>query len=157
MKRLGLLLITLVLLGGCARAATPGGTITPDTPGPSIPGTPVDLEISCPVFYRDSVESPGDEGDGVTLVSDGDTGTVEREHLTFTATYLDDGFEGRAVSIHVKEDGRAVMSHLLQIPRDRVPENQFEGGHGFTGLLYAYASGGAEMQYWCTAHALRDQ
>jgi hypothetical protein len=31
------------------------------------------------------------------------------------------------------------------------PSNQFNGGNGFTGLVYAYLTSGAELQYFCRA------
>jgi hypothetical protein len=151
-------LLGLLLLAGCASTLeAPGSTIRPDTPTPPTQGPPVDLEIACHVFYRDSVEKSPDEGETLILVSDGDVARVERAKLTFEARYSDDGFEGRSLSIHVTEGGRAVGSHLYQLRRDAAPVNEFEGGHGFTGLAYAYSAAGAEMQHWCEARVLRDQ
>lgn len=149
--------VLLLLLAGCARVTGPGDQITPDTPTPTVPGPVVNLEIVCQVFYRDSVEEPPDEGESVTLVSDGDVGRIERGSLVFEARYVDDEFEGRALSIHVTEGDRAVASHLYQLGRDAAPVNEFEGGHGFTGLAYTYAADGAELQHFCTARVLRDQ
>ncbi len=147
-----------LLLAGCAGTLeAPGSTIRPDTPTPTIQGAPVDLEIACHVFYRDSVEESPDEGEILILVSDGDVARVERAKLTFEARYSDDEFEGRSLSIHVTEGDRAVTSHLYQLRRDAAPVNEFEGGHGFTGLAYANAADGAEMQSWCDARILRDQ
>ncbi|MEX2458386.1 MAG: hypothetical protein WD770_05320 [Actinomycetota bacterium] len=157
MRRTPLLLMVVALLAGCARASGPGDQITPDTPTPTTPGPVVNLEISCQVFYRDNVEESPDEGESVTLVSDGDVGRIERGALVFEARYLDDGFEGRALSIHVTEGDRPVSTHLYQLRRDETPVNEFEGGHGFTGLAYSYSSHGAELQHFCTARALRDQ
>ncbi|HUV93017.1 MAG TPA: hypothetical protein VMV80_08020 [Anaerolineales bacterium] len=40
--------------------------------------------------------------------------------------------------------------HALSLPIDSGPQNQFIGGHGFTGLNYSYQpDSGAELQYWC--------
>lgn len=50
--------------------------------------------------------------------------------------------------------GDTVVLHttLYQLPLDSGPQNQFIGGHGFTGLNYSYApASGAELQYWCVA------
>jgi hypothetical protein len=150
--------LPLLLLTGCASTLeTPGGTIRPDSPSPTSPGAPIALEISCHVFYRDTVEESPDEGETVTLVSDGDETRVERARLTFLARYSDDGFEGRSLSIHVTQGERSVTSHLYQLRRDAAPVNEFQGGQGFTGLAYAYSADGAEMQHWCDAHVLRDQ
>jgi hypothetical protein len=151
-------ILGLLLLAGCAgMAGTPRSTIRPDTPTPTTPGPVVNLEITCQVFYRDSVETALDGGETVTLLTDGDQARVDREHLNFVAGYSDDEFEGRALSIGVSEGERGITSHLFQLRRDSAPVNDFEGGHGFTGLAYVLSSGGAEMQHFCTARALRDQ
>ncbi len=170
-------LIVLVLLAaGCARAANPSGTgtVLPDCdPASPVskassppncapvsttePGSVVDLEITCQVFYREGVEEQLDQGETLTLVANGDEAIVRRDHLTLRARYFDDEFEGRSLVIDISEGDRQVMRELYQLRRDAAPANDFEGGHGFTGLVYTYAEGGAEMQYFCTAHALRDQ
>ncbi len=45
------------------------------------------------------------------------------------------------------------QSTLYQLPPDSGPQNQFGGGHGFTGLNYSYAPDStAELQYWCAVN-----
>jgi hypothetical protein len=157
MRRIVAVAASLVLLVACARTGQPQDTIRPDTSTPASAGPAVDVELTCEVFFRSAVTAQLDQGEVVTLVADGDVARVERDPLTFEAAYTDDEFDGRSVSIRITEGDRAVMSHLLQMARDRAPENQFVGGHGFSGLLYAYSAEGAEMQYWCQARPLRDQ
>jgi hypothetical protein len=159
MRRFIALLGLVLALPACAGAGagSPGGTIAPDTPGTTTPGAPVDLEITCSVFYRPSVEVAPDEGETISLVADGDVARVDRPNLNFVARYFDDEFEGRSLSIGVSEGERGITSNLYQLKRDAAPANDFEGGHGFTGLAYVLSSGGAEMQWFCQARALRDQ
>jgi hypothetical protein len=56
--------------------------------------------------------------------------------------------ESLSVRIWSRRDGKAATSGLYQFGPRR-PLNQFDGGHGFTGLVYAYLPTGAELQYFC--------
>jgi len=73
--------------------------------------------------------------------------------MGFQARFQDDQFEGRALSIAVTnlETGAEISRQLYQFDPQNPPENQFIGGHGFTGLHYVYHPGSeAEMQYFCS-------
>lgn len=122
----------------------------------SEPAPVLDAEFACHVFYRSSVTKPPDNGEVVTVSKNGDVVRVEREQLEFKASYFDDPYDdGRALKLHVTEHGREVVNQLYQLPRDALPSNSFfRGGHGFTGLAYAYSVSAAEMQFWCEARAL---
>ena len=54
-------------------------------------------------------------------------------------------------------DGPLALSRTLyQLSRQQPLQNQFDGGHGFTGLVYVRApTSAAELQYWCTANEER--
>jgi hypothetical protein len=55
-------------------------------------------------------------------------------------------------SVRAKSPRTVLHSTLYQLPLDSGPQNQFVGGHGFTGLNYSYAPGStAELQFWCEA------
>jgi hypothetical protein len=68
-------------------------------------------------------------------------------------SYSDDEFEGRGVSISANPtEGQGGTSVLYQIDRETPPQNEFLGGHGFTGLHYVrHPSGGQTFQFFCTA------
>ena len=60
--------------------------------------------------------------------------------------------EGRFLKVSVSsiEDDREVTSQLYQLSKTGPPQNEFHGGHGFTGLSYAYhPTSPSELQYWC--------
>jgi hypothetical protein len=60
----------------------------------------------------------------------------------------------RALRLWVTEAGETaeLTAQLYQLERSSGPQNQFVGGHGFTGLNYVYHPvTGAELQFWCTA------
>ncbi len=112
------------------------------------------LEVECQVFYRSSPAAGGFEERTLTLDSGDPAGSVEFDDLAFNAQYLDDAFEGRALSISVTDPGtgRQHSAHLYQMDPERAPSNEFIGGHGFTGLAYAYhPTSSAEMQFFCLA------
>jgi len=73
----------------------------------------------------------------------------------FTVLYTSDDFEGRSLLTRI-EDGsgsepHAIERRLFQLGDDS-PQNEFVGGHGFTGLSYVYhPTSGAELQYMCQA------
>jgi hypothetical protein len=60
----------------------------------------------------------------------------------------------RNLRLWVTDAAETAVAHstLYQFEPDSGPQNQFVGGHGFTGLNAAYqASSGAELKYWCAA------
>jgi hypothetical protein len=124
------------------------------TPGEDMLGgrESVALEIECQVFYRPSVgQSPGD-GTVIDLVGHGDRGTSEYTDMVFDAQFNDDPGEGPSlvISVTAKDSGDQILRQLYQIDRAKGLQNQFIGGHGFTGLVYVYhPASSAELQYFC--------
>jgi hypothetical protein len=111
--------------------------------------------IVCTAAYRISTSEPLTEPDTIRLE---DTDTVQSLpyiYLELHAQYTAGRVDGeRALRLWVTPTGEdtEVVSQLFQLPTDRGPTDQFRGGHGFTGLTYAYGPvSGAELQYWCEA------
>ncbi len=136
---ISLLLLPLILLG-CTLAAPDSG------------GTSENLEaVVCEVFYRPGAGQPLAAAPPITLAGN------ERQGETFTAMgfeafYQEDEFEGLALSVVIvdQETGAEISRQLYQFDPENFPENQFIGGHGFTGLNYVFHPGSsAEMQYFC--------
>jgi hypothetical protein len=151
MKILGLsgfalaLVTILASLVGCSPQAG-----TPREQGP------VSLGIECQAFYRPSVEQAPDEGTVINLSGHGDLGRAEYADMVFDAQFNDDPGEGPSlvISITTREGGDQILRQLYQIDREEGIQNQFIGGHGFTGLIYVYhPASTAEMQYFCRADA----
>lgn len=75
--------------------------------------------------------------------------------MTFHAAYRTGAVDNeRSLRVWVTDAAETAVSHstLYQLEPDSGPQNQFVGGHGFTGLNYSYAPGStAELQYWCEA------
>jgi hypothetical protein len=129
----------LVLLALGAAACGGGGDEQEDADGP----------IACHTASRGSVTLPIDEERAVELAP-GRPVTHEHGRLVWHAEHVVDAGEGESLVVRVEsQDGALVTSSLLQL--DGRPANDFRGGHGFTGLQYAYDAGGAELQWWCTA------
>jgi hypothetical protein len=110
--------------------------------------------ITCNTAYRSSSGVPIEREENVIF---GDMDAIESVNfadLTFNAQYSGGEMNNeRALRLWVTEAGGNVelLSQLYQLAQDSGPQNQFVGGHGFTGLNYAYhPTTGAELQFWCT-------
>lgn len=139
------LFAVLVLLLGCSAPAGP-----PDEQAATI------SDIECQAFYRPSVGQAPDDGMVITLGGQGDSGTAEYADMVFDVRLSDDPGEGPALIIAVtaKDGGEQILRQLYQIDRAKGLHNQFIGGHGFTGLVYAYHPvSTAELQFFCSVGA----
>jgi hypothetical protein len=145
MKTIHLGMITLLLLPltllGCSSAAL-------DSDGTS--GIPE--AVVCETFYRPGPGQPLATAPPISLEGNQRRGETFAA-MAFEAFYQEDEFEGRALSVVVMdlETGREISRQLYQFDPQNPPENQFIGGHGFTGLNYVFQSGSnAELQYFCS-------
>jgi hypothetical protein len=93
--------------------------------------------------------------DTLRLPDEDSTGSIPYIYLEFHAAYTDGRADGeRALRVWVTPTGTddVIVTHLYQLPADDGPTDQFVGGHGFTGLNYAFDPvSGSELQYWCEA------
>ena len=102
-------------------------------------------DIQCSVFYRESnTVSFVPENERVIVLGPGDSATETLGSYRFQASFLSDPYEGSSLVIDVGE-----LHWLFQL-REVAPENQFIGGHGFTGLVYvSYPGTTEELQFFC--------
>lgn len=112
--------------------------------------------ITCTAAYRSSVEVGIEQEEIVTFTDKGDEQSATYADMIFHATYsTGEADNERALRVWVTDGGGTTVyqSTLYQLPIDSGPQNQFIGGHGFTGLNYSYApDSSAELQYWCVAN-----
>ena len=157
MKRL--LVLVPVALVACG---SPSAGITP-TAQQSSSGDELQ-RIDCQVAYN-----PARTGKSATLTvpvgQDGaqqHTDSVRFRQMAMRISYFDDGFETPAFNAVVKSTGAMedISARLYQLERvsdeqgapAKRPDNEFVGGHGFTGLAYEFdPDSRAEIQYWCEA------
>ena len=127
--------------------------------------------ISCTAAYRATVEQ-GIEREETILFSDTDSEqSIAFTDMVFHAAYsTEEADNERNMRVWVTDaspllntgtgetsalsDAEVAVYHatLYQLPINSGPQNQFVGGHGFTGLNYSYQpDSGAELQFWCEA------
>jgi hypothetical protein len=137
------IVLTLLLLTIAACSPDGSGTIKQNT----------GIEnIHCEVYYRSKAGLPLESAPVTPLAEHNDQIVIEFDDMVFEARYQVDEFEGRALYISVTDldSGTEINRVLYQFDDQNPPENQFVGGHGFTGLNYLYhPSSSAEMQYFC--------
>lgn len=141
--------------GPPAATATSSGTSSA-TPSAASPATPKAASIVCSTAYRVSTREPLTEVDRLRFGAEDSTQSMPYIYLELHGQYTAGKADGeRALRLWVTPTGtdRVLLTQLFQLPRDTDPTNQFSGGHGFTGLTYAYDPvSGAELQYWCEAN-----
>ena len=117
-------------------------------------GTPTGLgNIVCEVYYRPGAGVGLRAAPLITFSEGIDRKTAEFDSMVFEAQFQDDDYEGRALSIAVtdRETGTEITRQLYQFDRQNPVENQFIGGHGFTGLNYIFQpDSSSEMQFFCS-------
>lgn len=109
--------------------------------------------ISCEVFYRASAGGSL-EGSSLTLSTNGDRQSLTFDDMRFEVVFLSDAGEGQSLSISVTDlhTNSELTRALYQIDRQKGLNDQFIGGHGFTGLAYIYhPTSEGELQYFCLA------
>ena len=109
--------------------------------------------IVCEVFYRPSAGGGFEEAPATTFAGGYEEKDLRFENMSFHAGFQDDQYEGRALSVAVTdlETGADISRQLYQFDPQNPPENQFIGGHGFSGLQYVFhPDSGAEIQYFCS-------
>lgn len=111
--------------------------------------------ITCHTAYRSAPTVPIEAEQTISFGTADQQQEVPYEDLTFHAQYSSGAADNeRALRLWISGTGHTAELHstLFQLPIDSGPQNQFAGGHGFTGLHYAYhPDTAAELQYWCTA------
>jgi hypothetical protein len=140
-------LIAPLLLTACAAiGARPASPVAAAIP--AVPQTFV-----CQASVRPSVYVKSTALEDIRLSQSGDR-SVRSGAFRFRVLYNDDRYEGRSLITYVYSTatGKLIEETLFQLDRQKGPVNQFNGGHGFTGLHYVYApDSAAELQYICSA------
>jgi hypothetical protein len=112
------------------------------------------LQIECRTAHRPTVTTAPRPGPVIRLsaVRRAVTARAGQFALRTTVGVEPGERDPSALSFRVwgRRTGKPVASTLHQFSGPR-PSNQFAGGHGFTGLVYAYLPSGAELQYYCRA------
>jgi hypothetical protein len=146
-------LVLVFGLSGCAR-----GSSGPDAAA-DMSGTPSEGaggSIHCTYAYRlTNVASEGTPPSALELEERAlDVGPEEAAsetlgQLTLSARYDASQFEGNSFSLTVSAAEAQVLAVLFQFGSG-LPQNQFAGGHGFTGLLYfTHPTAGGDYQAFC--------
>jgi hypothetical protein len=140
MKKLIISMFLLLIFVACSPAADLQGDVT---------------VINCETYYRSSATSEGQAQSSTAIFElspDEKERTETFSDLTLLAAYHDDAYDGRGLQIAVSDSksGRQLASYLYQFQSDKLPVNQFQGGHGFTGLAYVYhPESPSELQFFC--------
>ena len=135
-------LIIILAFAGCSTS-----NITAEGPSPG------SRMIVCEVFYRSTPSQSLQSAPLISFTEGSDSETLTFETMVFEAHFQDDEYEGRALSIAVTDldTGSNVTRQLYQFDQQNPIENQFVGGHGFTGLNYVFQPDtSAEMQFFCS-------
>lgn len=137
--------------------AQPTDTSTESLDAPS--RTP-EGSVRCSYNYRQSSEvMAGQTGaepafqfeERVLAVAAGEDASATLGQLTFSVGYHLAEHDADTVSLRVATDAASVLSILYQLGSG-LPQNQFLGGHGFTGLLYfTHPDAGGDYQAYCEA------
>ena len=108
--------------------------------------------IECRLAHRPTVTTAPRPGPVIRLSAPHSAATVRAGLFGLRATAgIEPGESdpsGLSIRVWGRRTGKPVASTLHQFGRAG-PSNQFTGGHGFTGLVYAYLPSGAELQYYC--------
>lgn len=111
--------------------------------------------IVCSAAYRISETEPLTEVDSLRFEDTDSVQSLPYIYLELHGDYSDGRSDGeRALRVWVTRTAETepLVTHLYQLAEDEGPRNQFQGDHGFTGLMYAIDPiSGAELQYWCAA------
>jgi hypothetical protein len=114
--------------------------------------------ITCTAAYRPDVGQAIQSEESISFGQEDGEQALSFADLVFHAAYHAGELDNeRALRVWITDSGETATyhTHLYQLPQDSGPQNQFIGGHGFTGLGYTYHPvTGAELQYWCAAGGL---
>lgn len=108
--------------------------------------------ISCTAAYRASVEQGIEREETISFSNADSEQSFAFAEMTFHAAYsAGEADNERNLRVWVTDSDDALLNTTLyQFDIDSGPQNQFVGGHGFTGLNYSYAPNStAELQFWC--------
>jgi hypothetical protein len=149
-KFLGVVVMALVLGSGCDEEKSDGngnGGSGVDCDAPLGEGDPVPIAVDCSYYYD------GDQIDVTYEVSETPTETPVGGKLIASGMLSDPEYDGRSFSVSIyAEDGTVGTTAIYQMGRNCLPQNEFWGDHGFTGLNWVKdPDSGENVQYACFA------
>ena len=113
--------------------------------------------LRCTVAYRSSIQVGIEREEQVEFATSDGQQRLVFDEATFHAAYDAGGPDNeRSLRVWISNSDESIIyqTHLYQFAVDSGPQNQFVGGHGFTGLNYSYpADSSAELQFWCEVPA----
>lgn len=111
--------------------------------------------ITCTAAYRTDTSRAIDKEERITFYDSDAEQTIAFADTIFYAAYstgIADNERNLQIRVTDGNDTTAYYAALYQFPISDGPQNQFVGGHGFTGLNYIYfPHSSAELQFWCAA------
>lgn len=135
-----------ILMAGLLLAACGGGEADV---------APLAESIVCTAAYRSSTTVGIEQEETFTFTDTDDEQSATFGEMMFHAAYDAGGADNeRNLRVWVTDAAETAVYHstLYQFEPDSGPQDQFVGGHGFTGLNYSYQpTSGAELQFWCQA------
>src|SRR5262245_29777991 len=144
--------LALALLVGCAGG---GATVTDDPTRTSSAelddgSGALTGSVRCTYAYRQSNEQPGLQLEERVLdVAVDESASETLGQLTFSVGFHDSEQEVDTINLSAADGASSVLSILYQLAAG-LPQNQFVGGHGFTGLLYfTHPTAGGDYQAFC--------
>ena len=116
------------------------------------PPEPLPAAITCSHHYRPEATSTDGAQDGTLVVGQGEQESAVFEQMMLQAVYTAGQPDGNGVRVVVFDhEGEQIAEHLYQVGTSAQPlYSEFDGGHGFTGLIYVHHDG-AQVQVWCAA------
>ncbi|MDX1414391.1 MAG: hypothetical protein R3293_09390 [Candidatus Promineifilaceae bacterium] len=112
-------------------------------------------KITCHTAYRNSVSQAIEHEETLIFTDIDEEQSISFADMAFHAAYATgEGDNERSLRLWVTDaEGEGVLqTQLYQLALEDGPQNQFVGGHGFTGLNYSYhPETTAELQFWCVA------
>lgn len=143
--------VSLALLAACSDNGRPAAN-------PAAGGTAGEAgAVRCTLFYRASNEVTDDTEPGdlefeeqVLELGPGEQGSANLAGVTLSLSYNLSEQEPDTLLLEVTAGETALLRTLYQLIDQKLPQNQFAGGHGFTGLMYfTHPSQGGDYQAIC--------
>lgn len=154
----GLLAAALVVACSDGEAAVADDPTRSASAGLDGPQRALAGSVRCTFAYRQSnelmegqsLEAPAPQLEERVLTVAADQEASERlGQLTFGVGFRSSEYDADSVGLRVEDGATSVLSILYQLSSG-LPNNQFAGGHGFTGLLYfTHPTAGGDYQAFC--------
>ena len=138
--------------GGHLRTMLPVVGLLLAVVGCTTPPEPLPAAITCSYQYRPEATSAAGAQEGALVVDRGEQESAVFEQMMLQVTYTAGQPDGNGVRLVLSDrGGQQIAEHLYQGGASaQVLYSEFDGGHGFTGLIYVHHED-AQVQVWCAA------